>query len=103
MKKLLFVSLLATTACTQSPTAPTPTAFPALNAPAIIGDPEGINTGGGKACVLTPTDPVDVPTCYYTCPNGVTFSKPNTGYPNTVCSRVSPQPKKVNYGSNHDF
>src|SRR5204862_2968461 len=46
------------------------------------------NTGGGKACVLTPADPTNIPVGYYVCPNGVSFY---LECPATGCIRVAPQ------------
>ena len=45
---------------------------------------------GGKACALTPAGGSLVrPTCFYSCPNGTTFSTPGP-----LCSITSPYPKK---------
>ena len=99
MKSLIFVLVAFTVACSGSPTAPSrgPGTGGTVAGGCLVagecdgpgGDPETIH--GGKACVLTPASPNDVPICHYTCPNGVMFSEPNPG---TGCPEVAPQPKK---------
>lgn len=98
MKRFIFAAVAFSVACSGSSTAPSPTvsasSMTRLTETVAVGEPETNNTGGGKACVLTPALPNNIPVCNYTCPNGITFSTVNVGYPVTSCVEVAPQPKK---------
>src|SRR5947208_651007 len=90
---VVTISAMCVACSTEGPTSPSP--VPPKNAGVELSPTTspagGADLAGGKACVLTPADPTDVPICHYTCPNGITFDLPNPG---TGCSRVAPQPKK---------
>lgn len=58
--------------------------------PTVVAD-DAETIAGGKACVLSPADPINIPVGHYVCPNGIEFDQP---CPSTGCSRVAPQPKR---------
>ncbi len=92
MKSIVFVAIAAvlTIACVvEGPTAPTKKPQPDPEKTVSIQSAETIT--GGKACVLSPADPVNIPVGHYVCPNGIEFDQ---ACPVTGCPRVASQPKK---------